>query len=392
MRILNSNRIAVRNKIYVYTNKQAVMLDGQLAWIPKVVSVEEINEDYRITLGNDWIEFVPASSTDKEALITAQVSKYHDPWHFGPRLNVALLGPNTLSYKITHSNGVHYDDKKDTLVFDRCPELGLSLGLWKKQFSTELSCDFVKGEVTLQLEAAKESLLSNEGSNILDLDPEIVIDHSVDSLATLIGGALFVGCPGIFAITRAISHPVGGTETLSYSNTMLQSNVHYRPSCGCTIKRAVIKFDTSGLETPKDARIRLHNASGLNNNARLVFDDNTYAAPSDLSNYSEVLVNYEGNAKHDATGGLGLSDGNTVAKSTDLVSLGEWAEVASLAFGVIERTHDAFNSEPVNSFIHGNTYDYNGADAPRLELTYEIPTLNDKRPISGNLHKGLINV
>jgi len=364
MRVLASNRLAVGNKVYVYANKRAVLVDGRLRHIPDVVSVAEDNGDYVIRFEDQWIACRPAGKSDRAALAAAQVSRHLDPWHFGPELDVALLGAGSLSYRISHSSGVHYDRKTDALVFDRCPELGLSLRLWKAQFADELVCDLARGEVSLQLEAAKRAILEDDlnGRNVLNLDPEVVVHETAEAYARYTYN--YPGDPsdpGAWDQTRDVES-ANSTDT-----SVLGVGAVHIPICQCFIERGFLQFDTSGLDTPISAVIRLYRSTGVTTNVRLIGDAANLGPAGTASNYGAILVNAE------FFGTLGgawtLGEGNKAIRSGDLVALDAWQASAAYRFGLMEFTHDVSDYDEANNPIT-QTYDVTGEEAARLELTY----------------------
>jgi len=367
MRVLGSNRIAVGNKVYVYASKRAVVVDGRLRHIPDVVSVTEDNGDYLIRFEDQWIACRPATASDRAALAAAQVSRYMDPWHFGPELDVALLGPSSLNYRSTHSPGVHYDQKNDALVFDRCGELGLSLRLWKARFADELACDLAKGEVSLRLAAAKEAALGDDLNprNVLDLDPEVVVNETADTYAKYTYN--YPGDPGspeAWDSTRQ-AELANSTDT-----TVLGVGAVHVTFCQCFIERGFLQFDTSGLDDPISAVIRLYKSTGVTTNVRLIGDAANLGPAATSSNYGRILVNA---ASHDTLGGAWtLGEGNKAIRSGDLVALSAWQASSAFRFGLMEFTHDLSDHDEVNNPVV-QSYDVTGVEAARLELTYSQP-------------------
>lgn len=349
----------------VFASKRAIKIGD--SWIPidELLDVVKEQDGYRVILKTNpalgisggWLSIGPDKVADSNILKKAMRSEYMDSWHFGPRLRVASLGDDILTFKILKSAGVSLSPDSDSLFFDEIPELGLSLQRWTDLFGEDLTKDIGNGTVILDLASIKDRRMdlvsgSERLPEDIDLDPETVI---ADLLEAFSYKAEEVG---------AGSDSWSTVRDASLGEVTFELRIQYAFITACTLvnSRFALYFDVVGLPLASSAFIHVCANASPYSNLRLVYGDLPCLGAQDV--YGEILV--AALAGNVVDGDWSVLAGNW-SKSPDIMASGGWRGDGK--YSVLNNSKDLLNGmERGLSFIA--VFDSIGGNAAYLELLY----------------------
>lgn len=360
---ISPTRLVIGPRMRIYTSPQAEKIGDAYVPYSELIHPTRTGDNYRIIITHPdskitdrWIVMKPKGMADGNLLKEAVFARHMDWAHFGPSLYVEDLGANTLRWDISWSDGIVYDEKTDRLVDERLPGIALSFDRWKTIFGKALTLDLEHGAATMALESVKDRLSEAKTTEagpaasdyVLDLDPELVA----------LGGARYYKTQAAdWTITRASGT---GTPTTGI-------RVEATGTDGCAtpiIIRSVVEFDTSGLDAPGRAYLRLY--GGAVTGIRLIGETTqSYAILASTANYGYVLDNIL-----NVIGGEWSYLGGDWVMSPDIIDAGEWAAESTFRLGLMEKAHDYDNAVPAEGEGFLYIWDHTGGNAAFLELIY----------------------